>query len=174
MTHNLLECRFHPETDRQGFGKSRLIGSAEDLEEPNLEDGIANLTCMDSEDRYVPDALLDKPAARRVDVVQSPFLNTHYRQYPVRLTLDTGATTNMIKSSFAQAIGIPTNPASQMARQADGVTPLDVTGEVHCQLTRGDQSFTLDALVVKQLDVDVLAGNPFLVTNDIATRPAKR
>ena len=59
-----------------------------------------------------------------------------------------------------------------MARQADGVTPMDVIGEVHCSLTRGQWTFELDALVVRQLDVDILAGNPFMVRNDIGVRSA--
>ncbi len=71
-------------------------------------------------------------------------------------------------------INLPIKPASEMARQADVVTPLDVVGEVHCKVTRHHNTFQLDALVVRQLDVDVLAGNPFLATNDIATQPAKR
>ena len=61
-----------------------------------------------------------------------------------------------------------------MARQADGVTPMDVIGEVHCSLTRGQWTFELDALVGRQLDVDILAGNPFMVRNNIGIRPAKR
>ena len=69
---------------------------------------------------------------------------------------------------------MPIKPASQLARQADGVIPLDVIGEIHCSLSRCTHAFQLDALVVKQLDVDVLAGNPFLVGNDVAVRPAKR
>ena len=54
------------------------------------------------------------------------------------------------------------------------MTPMDVIGEVHSSLTRGQSTFELDALVVRQLDVDILAGNPFMVHNDIGVRPAKR
>ena len=61
-----------------------------------------------------------------------------------------------------------------MARQADSVTPLDIKGEIHCTVTRSKMTFQLDTLVVDQLDVDVLAGNPFMVMNDVATRPAKK
>ena len=61
-----------------------------------------------------------------------------------------------------------------MVRQADGVTSVDVMDEVHCSLTRGKWTCELDALVVHQLDVDILAGNPFMVRNDIDVRPAKR
>ena len=78
----------------------------------------------------------------------------------------------MIRSSFAAHVGMRVTPASQMAKQADGVTPLHVTGEVHCTLLRSGKTFALHALVVEQLDVDILAGNPF--ENDIATRPAKK
>ena len=60
-----------------------------------------------------------------------------------------------------------------MARQADAVTPMDVIGEVHCSPTRGQWTFESDALVVRQLDVDILAGNPFMVRNDIGVRLAK-
>ena len=44
---------------------------------------------------------------------------------------------------------------------------------LQCDLTRGETSFHLDALVAQQLDVEILAGNPFLVSNDIAVRRAK-
>ena len=60
-----------------------------------------------------------------------------------------------------------------MARQADGVTPMDVIGDVHCSLTRRKRIFELDALVFRQLDVDILASNPFMVRNDIGPRSAK-
>ena len=33
--------------------------------------------------------------------------------------------------------------------------------------------FTFEGLVVKNIDVDVLAGTPFIGSNDIAVRPAK-
>ena len=114
------------------------------------------------------------PTALRVSIIQSPVLNTFYHEHPVQLTLDTGATSNMVRASAAKLYGLPVTPASQMARQADGVTPMDVVGEVHCTLTRGQRAFELDALVVCQLNVDILAGNPFLARNDIGIRPARR
>ena len=108
-----------------------------------------------------------------MSIVQSPVLNTFYHEHPVQLTLDTGATSNMVCASSAQLYGFSITLASQMARQADGVTPMDVIGEVHCSLTRGQWTFELDALVVHQLDVDILAGKPFMVRNDIGVCPAK-
>ena len=63
---------------------------------------------------------------------------------------------------------LPKAPNSQ-----DGVTPLNVVGETQHMLSRDNLDLHLDALVVKDLDVDVLAGTPFMTTNDIAVRPAK-
>ena len=46
----------------------------------------------------------------------------------LRLPLDTGAETSMIKSSVVRSIGGPIKQSSQQALQADGVTPLAVAG----------------------------------------------
>ena len=166
-THNLVDCRFLPDGDRRSLGRSRRVNeecsSSEDDDQAALVEHVAHVR-IDT----IP------TSTRRVNIVQSPTMNTYYDSRPLKLTLDTGATTNMIRASTAKEFNMPITPASQMARQADGVTPLDVTGEVHCRLTRGASSFRLNALVVRQLDVDVLAGNPFMVSNDIAVRPAKQ
>ena len=78
----------------------------------------------------------------------------------------------MIKSSTANKIGAIIHKTKQTALQADGITPLKVTGEVHLDLSRDSHQLHLDALVVSDLDVDVLAGTPFMTTNDISIRPA--
>ena len=97
-----------------------------------------------------------------------------YNHHTVQLTLDTGADTSMIKSSTANQIGATIHPTKQTALQADGITPLSVVGEVHLKLSRNSHTLHLDALVVNDLDVDVLAGTPFMVTNDISIRPSKQ
>ena len=80
----------------------------------------------------------DESTAHRacVSIVQSPVLHTFYHEHPIQLTLDTGATSNMIRVSSAIAYEFPVLLASLMARQADGVTPVEVVGEVHCSLIR--------------------------------------
>jgi hypothetical protein len=77
--------------------------------------------------------------------------------HAVQLTLDTGAETSMIKSSIAQQIGATIHKTKQTALQADGITPLSVVGEVHLALSRNSHTLHLDALVVNNLDVNVLA-----------------
>lgn len=169
-SHNLSACKFLPESDRKYMARSRLITDGDDIDDPSYEDDF------EESPEKLPSALLDTPAsvsAHRVQIVQSPYLNAFFNDRTVRLTLDTGATTNMILASFARSVGFQIKPASQDAFQADGVSPLEVVGEVHCTLQREGHSFQLDGLVIKCLDVDILAGNPFLKRNDIAIRPAK-
>ena len=62
----------------------------------------------------------------------------------------------MIKSSLARSVGSPITKSSQQALQADGLTPLAVVGETRLILSRADKHLALDALVVDDLDVDVL------------------
>ena len=79
----------------------------------------------------------------------------------------------MMRASVATHIGAVIQKTKQTACQADGITPLTVVGEVHITLQRDIHELHLEALVVKELDVDVLAGIPFLVANDISIRPAQ-
>ena len=76
----------------------------------------------------------------------------------------------MNRASAAQYLGIPVSPTTQGANQADGKTPLHVVGEAGITFTRDSHEFLLEALVVETLDVDVLAGVPFMHTNDVTVR----
>ena len=118
---------------------------------------------------------MEPPVTRRVNVSQSPSLPAFYSHHPLRLTIDTGAKTNMMRASLARHIGAKVTKSSQTALQADGRTPLAVVGETRLPLIRHGRPLTLgEALVVEDLDVDILAGAPFMTSNDIAVRPAKR
>ena len=110
---------------------------------------------------------------RRVSTKQSPYLKVFYKHNPLQITLDSGAEVSMIKYSVASLIGANIKKSDQSALQADGVTPLDILGETHLTLSRDNHSLQLEALVVNDLDVDVLAGIPFMARNDISIRPAK-
>ncbi len=111
--------------------------------------------------------------SRRVKPQGSPSFRAFYKNKSVTLTIDTGAETNMIKTSVAQFLGIKFKKTNQTALQADGVTPLEVVGETKIFLTRNEVSLQLEALIVADLDVDILAGTPFMMANDIAVRPAR-
>ncbi|XP_070569281.1 uncharacterized protein [Ptychodera flava] len=110
----------------------------------------------------------------RVQVRQSPYLDVFYGHQTARLTIDSGATGNMICLAAARRLGVPTKASSQSAHQADGSSPLNVTAETKFLLTRNGVKFTFEGLVVENLDVDILAGTPFMEANDISIRPARR
>jgi hypothetical protein len=91
------KCKYLPDNEKHGFrssrpsyGQSRLTQD-DDLEEvePEHHDDTDN-------------ALLDPPnlQALRVNVVQSPFLMVYFDNHPIKLTLDTGATTNIGKTHW--------------------------------------------------------------------------
>ena len=164
-THDIENCRQLSYNERQRLnkpGKVRMTHHGEFSDEEQFD--------IDVEE----EGLLNKPTARRVRISPSPTLKMYYRHKPLTLTLDTGANTSLVKTSFAKYIGFHISPATQSVYQADGQTTMTVRGEVHCMLTRNNDSFYLDALVVDDLDDDILAGIPFQEDNDIACRPAMK
>ena len=60
---------------------------------------------------------------------------------------------------------------------ADGISPMEIAGEVHfkatrkCPVTKQSHSFQFDGLVVKDLNCAILGGMPFMDRNDIYLRP---
>ena len=148
--HFMSTCTYLPEADWKFMTKARVISAMDDHE-----------FCMDAVDED------STPSNRHVLVSHSPYINTFFLHHPVRVT-------NMIRESVATAIGAKITTSSQMALQADGRYTLSITGETRLALIREGKEFTLEALVVQDMDVDVLAGVLFMMCNDIKIRPAKR
>ena len=171
-THFLSACRFLPATDRQYLSRARQIIGSEDscYEDLNL-DIPEHIDVQDT--HAIAHVTMNAPTQRRVQVKQSSYLDTFYKQYPIRVTIDSGAETNLLKSSVAQRVGAKITPSTQTALQADGSTPLNVRGETTLTVHRENIDLSLHALVVDDIDVDVLAGVPFMATNDVAVRPAR-
>ena len=65
-------------------------------------------------------------------------------------------------------------PTSQSAHQADGCSPLRIVGETRMSVTRENRKFSFKGSAVENLDVELLAGTPFMEANDISIRLAKR
>ena len=139
-SHNLMDCNYLPDCDRRPWARSRMVmNDPEDL-------GVDQKEPFDeSSDLVVPPTQVEERAALRVSKVQSPVLHTFYHEHPVQLSLDTGTTSNMVLAFSINLYGFPITLSSQMAHQANGVTPMDVIDEVHCSLTRGQWTFELDA-----------------------------
>lgn len=167
--HFLSKCSFLPPFDKKYLTKVRHISGIEQGDDDT----------EDQEDRFCDNNDCDqelsnlKPvSARRVNVKQSPSMFAFYKHHPICLTIDTGAETNLIRASLANYIGCKIEKSTQSARLADGHTNLEITGECHLKLYRNGIELVLDALIVANLDVDILAGIPFMFVNDISVRPA--
>ena len=126
----------------------------------------------ESADESEPDDPQSEHRVCRVTTCQSPYLDAFYKHHPVRLILDSGATGNLIRASTAHSLGLPIAKSSQTARQADGSSALTVVEESRLFLELPQHSLFLEALVVKDLDVDILAGTPFMAANDIILNEA--
>ena len=111
-THNLMDCRYLPGRDRRPWARSRMV--MDDPDDPGAEE------CEpldESSDLAVTPVQSGEPAALRVSINQSALLHTFYHPHPVQLTLDTGATSNMVRASSAQLYSFPiTRPPEWLVR----------------------------------------------------------
>lgn len=174
-SHFLSTCKYLPENDRQFMSRVRQVADIEDVPDYENELSREDISISSPQARCECDHSVNhNTVARRVNVTKSPYLHVFFNHHPLRLTIDTGAETNMMKASLATYIGAKISKSSQLALQADGFTPLSIIGETRLSLSRNGKSLILEALVVEDLDVDILAGTPFMASNDIAVRPAKQ
>ena len=168
--HFLSECSFLPEQDCKYITKARQI--ADIFDNPSETEPTP---CVDESVGDIEDTGSSLNShVFRIQTRQSPYLDMFYAHHPVRVTIDSGATGNMIRHTVIQRLGCQVAPSSQSVHQADGSSPLHVVGETRFPFTRGGHTFIFEGLVVENLDVDVLAGTPFMESNDIAVCPAKR
>ena len=170
--HFLSACPFLPEQDRQYILRARIVTGVYDL-----------ALSENSEEEEIGDPGYDIPyttgpsepaTVRRVMIKESPHLNMFHGHVPIQVTLDSGATGNLISSHAAKHIKAHIRPTSQCAHQADGNSPLEVVRETHLTLTMDHKVFHFERLVVNNLDGDNFGGVPFMAHNDIGVRPARR
>ena len=154
-THFLIECRYLPDSDRRYLAKARQIIGIIDTDQH-----IDSDTASPEKASYVEATI--HLVSNRVSVRQSPYLDVHSHNTHVRLTIDTGATGNMIRASTVVNLNGKISPTNQSAHQTDGSSPLKVIGETKLCLSRDSHTFFFEGLVIENLDVDVLAGIPFM------------
>ena len=102
----------------------------------------------------------------RVEVMKSPNFICYYNNTPCKVTVDTGAQSNVISLGFVQSSGMPLSRTNQGAKQLDG-SRVRTCGEVDVILNFGQERLRLTALVVESADTDILAGIPFCKRNSI-------
>ena len=172
--HFLSECPYLPEADRRYIGsrtRTRTVGVEEETFYDEDEKSPVRKVSME---RQSSAKVNEKTKIGKVTVKSSPYLNVKYKDHQVKLIIDSGAQSNVMKLSFAKTIGATIYKTSSVATQADGVTDMDIVGEVHITFQLDNIKLYFDGLVTKDLSDDVLAGVPFMETNDCYARPSKR
>ena len=106
------------------------------------------------------------PAFSRVLCMSSPHFYCYHRNTPCKVTLDSGAESNIVSLNFVKLNNIKMASASQHARQLDK-SRVKICGEIDINLSFGSALLKLSALVVESMDSDILAGVPFCMTNNI-------
>ena len=155
-THFLSECIYLPAEDKRFMSKIREI---------NIDES------SDEEHDPQTNSINTTPNSCRVDVMPSPILQVNIFHTSANITLDSGAEVNLIEESECKRLNLQITPTHQRASMADGSSPLQVVGEVNFKCTRDHHALKFSGLVVGKLNCPILAGMPFLVTNDVFVRP---
>ena len=167
--HFLSMCKFLPESDRKFMSRARFVMDCDDTsdqydDEPTAEPPLPEPTAAPKTSKLM---------VGKISIRKSPEFHVFYGHHPLRLTIDSGAECNLISNHMARHLKLTVRPTIHTAVQADGHTPLPVLGETRIAVTRDEVEMYLDAVVVESLEVDFLAGMPFLEINDITLRPAR-
>ena len=103
----------------------------------------------------------------RMQVCQSSTLELHYKGRQLKFTLDTGVTVSLITESICRFAGIPVLPATQRSY-------LQINGKINIYLNCEETPpLDLTVLVVPKLSCDILAGMPFIMSNQIIINTPK-
>lgn len=103
---------------------------------------------------------------KQVNIVPSPSFVVYYNKKPVKITIDTGATSSIIDYNTAKRLNLSILPSKQQARLAD-FSHLQIIGEVFLSLNHGQVDLQMDALVAEGLHCEALVGMPFMKSNFI-------
>ena len=126
--HFLSECPCLPEQDRRCMAKIRQVTDVHE------EDDEYEYSHELHQPEIVDQPTLGLATAQRIDIHQSPYLDTFCGHHTVRVTIDSGATGNMIRHSTSLRLGCEIKTSSQSAHQADGTSPLAIIGETTVRL----------------------------------------
>ena len=190
--HFLSQCKYLPDEDRRRMMTSSNIRNVDVYDAVNTHDeyddefefrpqihqgGESSASNQNNNNSSDNSLFLDPPPSvqRRVTTRKSPKMQCFYGHVPISLLLDSGAESNLMGESTCKQLGLQYSKTNQGAQQVDMKTPLPVVGEVTgIKISKGAHVFMLDALVTKDDLGDIVAGEPFLESNDVAIRPAKQ
>ena len=153
--HDISTCYHLSKFDRSEISKAFSVSTEDDIDTLDVN----NLMIQDTPDET-------QVSCSRVLCMKSPFFYCYYNEVPCKVTIDSGAESNIVSLSFVQRSCIKMNKASQTARQLDK-SMIKTCGEININLHFGNITMTLSALVVESMDSDILAGVPFCRTNQL-------
>ena len=171
--HHLMDCRWIPSDDREYISRKHAAARNIGVDEEEYDDEYSSDGDSVTSAHYIRHND-DDTLSRRIQVEQSPYLDTYYRHCPLRITVDSGATGNFIGQSTAKRLRLHVRKSTQSANQADGSSKLKVMGEISITVVRGCHDLKFEALVVESLDVEALGGTTFQSMNDIYPRPNRK
>ena len=170
LTHRIEQCLFIQKLNSNS-------ASARQIEEDESDDDIEEhyqefYNSTEESARYIDHVI------NRINIDASPVLTftstSHLENQDneeIDATFDTGATISLLKEKTARKIKAVIRPTTQKVRMADGRTNLEVVGETETTIFRNGKPFHLAAVVCRFIDCDLLAGMPFMKSNDVAIRP---
>ena len=145
------------------FNKSDIVSALmvdvdenEEEDEDFVADSFANLA-IGNDIRSSQLQQSSIASVSRVEVMKSPTL---------QVTVDSGATSNIVSLRTARACGMRLLNTSQGAKQLDG-SQVKTCGEVDVILNFGAKRLRLAAIVIENADADILGGIPFCRNNNI-------
>ena len=107
--HFLSKCTYLPSDDRKYLARARRISGVCDSADPELSDvEEADVRTCIADNSDAP------PLVNRVQVRQSPYLDAFHNHNSVRITIDSGATGNMIRASTVQYLGLKYSTARNL------------------------------------------------------------
>ena len=171
--HEAKDCWFSSHSEKRELIRALLVDVDAEQEEEEEEETISYVSS--SVDAVPPTAhaqdlqlssTVALPTIRKVQTSPSPFFYIFHNHVACKVIIDTGATSSMISISFMRKANIPIKPTKHAAK---GVckTPIELQGEVHLTLHFNGLELPITALVVANLDCDILCGTPFCEDNDV-------
>ena len=99
-----------------------------------------------------------------------PYIEACFNNQLVHLKLVSGSTCNLVLAAYAYSIGLPVEPLSRSDPGHPAIKNYDIVGQVFCNLTRDHRMLDFNAFVVRELDANIIAGCPFLVSHNVCIR----
>ena len=177
--HDVYNCQNILSRDRNNVLKIcalDVVDNTEDLDSDefeNQEEIPQDELEDDHDERPLPKE--EDISANRVSIKPSPRISVKIINSIVSVLIDTGAEGNMIRYDLCLKIGLKIYQTPHSASQADGISVLEVVGEVHTTLiAENGVQLALDAIVVRKLKAGLIVSEAFLEEHQIVVDVPRR